>query len=178
MLGFGNILETILKNRGIVNVREFLNPNETHVEDEILYDNIELAANRLIDHIKTNSEITIIVDCDADGYTSASVMHQYINKLIEKYTSKSEIKYIIHNDKKHGLDKVTLKKVMDINPDLLIIPDASSNDYEEHKSLREKDIDIIILDHHECEKYSDDALVVNNQLSSKVKNNYWSWCSL
>jgi single-stranded-DNA-specific exonuclease len=169
-LGFGNILDSILKNRDIENIRDFLNPNENHMEDEKLYDNIELAAEELIKHIKNNSVITIVVDCDADGYTSASIMYQYICKLIEKYNSKSKIAYVIHDDKKHGLDKDTMKKVVELNTNLLIIPDAASNDYEEHKSLNKKGIVIIVLDHHECEKYSEDALVVNNQLSSNVKN--------
>ena len=39
-----------------------------------------------------------------------------------------------------------------------------SNDYEKHKELKEKGIDIIVLDHHEAPKISEDAIIVNNQL--------------
>ena len=169
-IGFGNVLENILKNRGIENISEFLNPSEKHEEDELLYDNIELAAQTLMKHVKDDNDITIIVDCDADGYTSASTMYQYLDKLILKHSSKSKITYVIHDDKQHGLDKVTIEKIISIKPNLVIIPDASSNDYVQHKELREKNIDIIILDHHECEKYSENAIVVNNQLSEKITN--------
>ena len=51
------------------------------------------------------------------------------------------------------------------NFDLILIPDAGSNDYEAHAALRKRDIDIIILDHHLADYISEDAIVVNNQLS-------------
>ena len=51
------------------------------------------------------------------------------------------------------------------NFDLILIPDAGSNDYEAHATLKSKGIDTIILDHHLAEKVSSDAIVINNQLS-------------
>ena len=50
--------------------------------------------------------------------------------------------------------------------DLILIPDAGSNDYEAHATLKKKNIDTIILDHHLADKLSDDAIVINNQLSN------------
>ena len=48
---------------------------------------------------------------------------------------------------------------------LILVPDAGSNDYEAHAELKQKGMDIIILDHHLADKISEDAYVVNNQLS-------------
>lgn len=39
-----------------------------------------------------------------------------------------------------------------------------SNDYEEHKALHDKGIDVLVLDHHEAEKVSEYACVINNQM--------------
>ena len=47
---------------------------------------------------------------------------------------------------------------------LVIAPDSSSNDYEVHKELAERGIDVLVLDHHEAEKYSEYACVINNQM--------------
>ena len=47
---------------------------------------------------------------------------------------------------------------------LVIAPDSSSSDYEIHKELKDKGIDLLILDHHEAEKISEYACVINNQL--------------
>lgn len=46
---------------------------------------------------------------------------------------------------------------------MLIIPDAGSNDVEQCKELREKGIDILILDHHICDRENPYAVIVNNQ---------------
>ena len=47
----------------------------------------------------------------------------------------------------------------------IIVPDAGSNDYELHKELKDRGIDILVLDHHEAEYISEDACIINNQLS-------------
>ena len=39
-----------------------------------------------------------------------------------------------------------------------------SNDYEQHKELSEKGIDVLVIDHHEAERISEYACIINNQL--------------
>lgn len=91
--------------------------------------------------------------------------------MIYNYTKKLNpdinIKYYLHTGKQHGLtDDIKI----DNDIDLLIIPDASTNDTEQCKALKDKGIDIIILDHHECEIDNPYAIVVNNQCSPNYKN--------
>lgn len=45
---------------------------------------------------------------------------------------------------------------------LVIAPDSSSNDYEAHQSLAEKGVDVLVIDHHEADKISEYACVINN----------------
>ena len=47
---------------------------------------------------------------------------------------------------------------------MVIAPDSSSNSYEEHKELKNKGIDVLVIDHHEAEKISENACIINNQL--------------
>jgi single-stranded-DNA-specific exonuclease len=47
---------------------------------------------------------------------------------------------------------------------LVICPDSSSNDYEEHKILAERGVDVLVIDHHEADTVSEYACVINNQL--------------
>ena len=47
---------------------------------------------------------------------------------------------------------------------LVILPDSSSNDYEVHQKLSERGVDVLVIDHHEAEKISEYACVINNQL--------------
>lgn len=169
-VNFSNILESVLKNRGINEIREFLNPNESHVESMKLYDNVDIAVEKIFNHLKDDSKISIVVDEDADGYTSFATIYQYLCDLKINFHSKSKITYLIHSSKKHGLTDEMMIKIEQENPKLVIIPDASSNDYEQHFQLHKKNIDIIVLDHHEAEKYSEYAIVINNQLSDRVTN--------
>ncbi|MBM6849449.1 DHH family phosphoesterase, partial [Bacillus licheniformis] len=66
----------------------------------------------------------------------------------------------------HGIILETIPEGVD----LVLIPDAGSNQFEEHFVLRQKGIDVIVIDHHECDEESRNAIVVNNQLSPKYKN--------
>ena len=50
------------------------------------------------------------------------------------------------------------------NVKLILCPDASSNEFDKHKELAEKGIDILIIDHHNAPKVSQYACVINNQL--------------
>lgn len=53
---------------------------------------------------------------------------------------------------------------------MIVLPDSSSNDYEEHDILSEMGYDIVCLDHHEAHHYSEHAIVINNQLSENYPN--------
>ena len=70
------------------------------------------------------------------------------------------ISYRVHEGKQHGLILETIPE--DVK--LVIAPDASSNDYEVHQMLQEKGIDVLVIDHHEAEKISEHACIINNQL--------------
>ena len=50
------------------------------------------------------------------------------------------------------------------NFSLIICPDSSSNDYEQHAELRSKGIKTLVLDHHEADAISSAACIINNQL--------------
>lgn len=178
-IGIGNPVIKILENRGIKNVPMFLNPTKSCLEDNHLLDNIDLAVDIFLKHMNNNSKVVVLQDCDCDGVTSAALMIQYIN---DNFPSIS-VDYIIHDNKEHGLDSKSMLEIEPKKPDLLIIPDAGSNDLRQLKTLKSAGIDVIVLDHHdESEKVTrlksiyrlnnlnDFAVIVNNQMSSKVND--------
>ena len=115
-------------------------------------------------HIQSKSHIHIVVDSDVDGYVSAASIYKYIEDL----DFKGCLTYSIHTGKQHGISN-------DIKiPDeckLLIVPDAGTNDIEQCQNLKQKGIDVLILDHHEIEKENPYAIVVNNQSGSYPNKN-------
>lgn len=70
----------------------------------------------------------------------------------------------MHSGKQHGLkdfiDKIQLKQYK-----LILCPDSASNDFEEHFRIKSYGGNTIVLDHHLADKISEDAIVINNQLS-------------
>ena len=131
-------------------------------------DNIDEGAQLLLKSIGKDKNILICADCDVDGYTSATIMYQYIKKL-EPLT---EIKYFLHEGKQHGLEDL-INQIREENTkyDLVIMPDASSNDFIYHEELKEMGTPVLVLDHHILEtEISANAVIINNQSSEKYKN--------
>ena len=160
-----NPKQTILLNRGIENWKQYLNLSEDCTHDFNLLKNIDKAVGCFIKHIENKSRIHIIVDSDVDGYTSASMVYRYIKQLVEDI----EVTYSLHTKKQHGISEdVEIPN----DCELLIVPDAGSNDIEQCKELAKKSIDVIILDHHICDKQNDSAIVVNNQMCDYPNKNF------
>jgi single-stranded-DNA-specific exonuclease len=157
----GDIVDILFENRGILNKEVILNPSEKSILNPFIYDNMEAGVKLLNENI--NNEIVILVDSDTDGFSSAAEF--YIG--IKKINPEAKVTYIIHEDKTHGLTPKIMAKVMELNPSLIIVPDAGSNDYEQHKILDQKGIKVLVVDHHDCEGFSQDAIVINNQLSEE-----------
>ena len=121
--------------------------------------NIEAGAKMLIRHISQEDKTFIQIDSDADGYMSSSLLINYLNSLFPGY-AQNNIYYRVHEGKQHGLILETIPE--DVK--LVIAPDSSSNDYEVHKALQERGVDVLVIDHHEAEKISEYACIINNQL--------------
>ena len=155
-------LEQVLENRGIT--KDLFNVDDNAVIDYNYIDNINKGAKLLLTHLNNNSKIALVVDSDVDGCTSSAIMYRYIKQI----KPEANIKYFIHLNKEHGLSKDI---VIDDDIDLVVLPDSSTNDYEQHKVLKDKGIDVLVIDHHEAEDgYSQNAVVINNQLSENYPN--------
>ena len=152
----GNYIKDILEARGINNIDEYLNPSKEDLFPADKLKNIDKGVDLLLTHLKNNSKIYVVVDCDNDGITSAAGLILYINNIYPN----ANIYWTMHDGKQHGVE---LSKVEE-DTKLVIIPDAGSNQYEEHKELSDRGIDVLVIDHHESEYYSDYAIVINNQM--------------
>ena len=162
-----NALEQILTNRGIPHeeIYHYLNTTDADIsKPEDLGENLlKTAAQTIINHIFAKDKTLVICDCDCDGFTSAALLINYLYDLFPSYVT-SGLKWFVHEDKQHGLEDC-MDYINSHDFKLVIAPDASSNDYEYHKQLKAKGIDVIVLDHHLADKVSEDAIVINNQLS-------------
>lgn len=160
-------IEQILTNRGIKyeNIKHYLNTtdNDINKPQEFGEERLRAAAIALIKTIYAGDSALIIVDCDCDGFTSSAILINYLYEIFPTWVE-NNLHYFLHEDKEHGLSDC-MDYIKNRQFSLIICPDASSNDYDYHRQLKEQERQIIILDHHEAERISPYATaVINNQL--------------
>ena len=129
--------------------------------------NMDKAVSTFAELIKTKKslKIKVIVDSDADGYTSSAILIQYLRNRFPD----TIVNYHLHPGKEHG---IVLDYIED-DDDLIFIPDAGSNDYDQQEVLVKQGKTVIVLDHHEInreERRDTGAIIVNNQDSENFSN--------
>lgn len=160
----------ILAVRGLSEdqIPQFIHPDKSLLNDPEQLTNIADGALLLFNALQKQQNIWIIVDCDVDGYTSASILWLYIKDIYPN----AKLHYLVHEQKQHGLDDL-VGWIEEHNKeiDLLIIPDAGSNDDSQFTRLLHVSIPCLVLDHHEIEgEISEDAIIINNQYSKNYPN--------
>ena len=160
-----DIIEQIFTSRGmnLKDINHYLNTTNEDILDPQLIMNIKEGAKMLIKHIHEGDKVLIQIDSDADGFTSSALLLNYLNCLFPAFV-KNNISYRFHTGKQHGIPLEIIDDIINKGYKLVIAPDAASNDYEQHRILKENNVDVLIIDHHEAEKVSKDACVINNQL--------------
>ena len=159
-------IEQILTNRNVLygHIEHYLNTTDEDINsyNDFGKDALRKAACAIAKCIKEDKKAIVIVDSDCDGFTSAALLINYLYDLFPAWVE-NNLTWFMHSGKQHGLSDIPMDVIDDIQ--LLLIPDASSNNYEQHEMLNKCGKDIIILDHHEAERISEYAIVINNQLS-------------
>ena len=154
-------VETVLRNRGIEDWGYYLALTTSF---EGTYKNLAAIdeAVALFDrHFQAKDPIGILYDNDVDGVCSATLMYKYIKALDPNYDVQV---YTHRKNKSHGL----ADKDFDFGDiKLFIVPDAGTNDLEEHALLSENGISCIIADHHHAsvDTSKSPAVILNNQIS-------------
>ena len=148
-----NLKEQIALNRGLPSnwcTRFFMD------RPSFDFDGLKTASEVLKSHLflGKKEKFQIIVDSDFDGISSAAIAYRYLCKFFPEI----ECVYSIHSKKKHGLSSDI---EIDDDTTLVIAPDSATNDTEQCKTLVERGVDVLVLDHHEIEQPNPYAAIVN-----------------
>ena len=178
-------IEQILTNRNIKHedIKQYLNTTDENISSFNAFgkDALWKAFCAIGTCIAEDQKALVIVDSDCDGYTASALLINYLYDLFPAWVQ-NKLSWFIHSGKQHGLSDV-MEQGIDEDIKLVIVPDAGSNDYEEHKELKERGVEVIVLDHHEAEKISENAIIINNQLSDYPNKHMsgvgvvWQFCS-
>ena len=158
-------IQEYLKALGVEDINLYLNPDSSCLDDVKFYPNMEKAANLLCKAIINERKIGLLVDVDCDGMCSATIIRTFLNT----YYDIDPVIYI-RQGKAHGLRASASEDIVEqIKADgiqLMIIPDAGTNDAPECHDLKAHGCDTLILDHHKVEINNPDAVIVNHHLGN------------
>ena len=158
-------IQEYLKALGVEDINLYLNPDSSCLDDAKFYPNIEKAANLLFKATTDKYKIGLLVDVDCDGMCSATIIRTFLNT----YYDIDPVIYI-RQGKAHGFRASASEDIVEqIKADgiqLMIIPDAGTNDTPECHDLKAHGCDTLILDHHKVEVDNPDAVIVNHHLGN------------
>ena len=149
-LSASNLLSRLLIHRGLENPEEaklFLDPKLAHLCDPFDLKGLKEAVLRITRALEEQEQILLIGDYDVDGITSTVIVKQNLSRL------GNDPHYVIpkRKDEGYGLTSEVLSRGLSLGEiDLVIALDCGTNSCEEAEELREKGIDLIIVDHHQA----------------------------
>ncbi|MEM8954363.1 MAG: single-stranded-DNA-specific exonuclease RecJ, partial [Verrucomicrobiota bacterium] len=144
------LVAQLLHDRGHTNpadIDNFLAPRLQNLSDPFLLPDITPAVDRILTAIDENQTIVAYGDYDVDGVTSLTLL----SKIIGAYGHENFHTFLPHRmEEGYGLSIEGLERCLQItHPDLLIAVDCGTSSVNEVAWLKERNIDTIILDHHE-----------------------------
>lgn len=142
---------------------EFLHPRLQDLSDPFNLPGMQAAIDRLLQAIDNQEEVVVYGDYDVDGVSSSTLL----NLLLSAYKLKPRTFLPQRLSEGYGLSLGGVQKAIEgEKPALLIAADCGTNSREEADWLREKNIDLLVLDHHEpaVEGVADCVAIVNPKL--------------
>lgn len=149
----------LLVNREIVTfdqAKTFFRPGLEHLHDPFLMQDMEDAACRICSAIRNCEKVVVYGDYDVDGTTATSIVYTFLESfgLDVHY-------YIPHRFKEgYGINPDGIQYALDQNADLIVSVDCGITAIEEAAYAKEKGLDLIICDHHNCGSEIPDAVAV------------------
>lgn len=149
-----SVIDKLIAVNGIDDPFRFLYPTEEELHNPYLLKNIEAARDRIAEAIEQKQIISIFADVDSDGISSTALKYRYLLN----YTDK--VRYF-HSQRGDGHGIQTALNIIPEGTKLLIIVDSSSNEVDACKEIKNRGIDIVIIDHHTVDESNEHVILVN-----------------
>src|SRR5665213_2312557 len=159
------LLTQCLLNRGFSEppvIENFLSPRLKNLADPFLLPNMKAAVERLLLARERGEPLVVFGDYDVDGVTSTTLLLEVLRPLgwqVEAYLPN-------RMDEGYGLSRDGVENCLKKFPvKLLLAVDCGSTAVETIAWLRERGVEVIVLDHHQVSNPAPEAVaLVNPQL--------------
>lgn len=160
-LDVSELTAKLLYNRGYETpekAKSFLENETSVLHDPFKLADVRAAIERIKKAIETNERIVIYGDYDVDGVTAVSTLYLYLKELggdVDYYIPKRD-------GEGYGVSCGAIDRLAERGVTLIITVDTGITANDEVEYAREKGIDMVITDHHECRPELPDACAVVN----------------
>ena len=146
--GYAPLPAMVLASRGMTNPRqahEYLDCN-AELYDPFLMTDMDLAAGRVGLAIELGEKIAVFGDYDVDGITATCMLTDFL-----RHQGANCISYIPSRlEEGYGLNPIAIEQLSEEGVKLIVSVDCGITAIAEAELCREKGIDLVITDHHEC----------------------------
>lgn len=177
-LAISPLLAQCLLNRGLSEpdpIRRFLQPRLRDLADPFLLPHMRAAVDRLAAARARGERLVLFGDYDVDGVTSTALLHEVLTALGWQVDI-----YLPHRmEEGYGLSPSGLENCLRRFPvTLLMAVDCGSTSVEAIRGLRERGVDVLVLDHHQVSQPAPEAVaLVNPQLAAPGAPDFRELCS-
>ncbi len=166
---FNEIQSKLIISRNFSQEEIFLIKNKTSLNNPFIKNKDFLFAYKLLKkNINLHNKILIIGDYDVDGCMSTSLMIKFLNFY------NSNVKYYIPDRFKDGYGankKLIINLIKQYKPQLIIFLDCGTNSHEVIQYLKTKNINSLIIDHHNVNyPYPLSNVFINPKKNCEYKN--------
>ncbi len=148
-LGIPPFLADLLVRRGHAEVPEaetFLRPKMRSLHAPELLPEMSLAAERVWQAVRAGRRIVLYGDYDVDGITSIALLA----RVLRVFGAEAACFLPMRVEEGYGLSAAGVERCCAMHhPELLIAVDCGTTSVREIASLRERGVEVIVLDHHE-----------------------------
>jgi len=156
------ILAQCLANRKVSTPEQaiaFLNPRLGILSDPFLLPDMEIAVDRVLKAINKQEKVTIVGDYDVDGLVATAILSETLGM----FGLQAEQFIPRRIEEGYGLTITTAQKCVSMfDPSLIITVDCGSSSAEALTWLRNRAIDVIVIDHHHVATLPTQALALIN----------------
>ena len=156
--GYSPLSAMILASRGIHNQAEATNylSCNTPLLDPFLMTDMDLAAGRVGLAMSRGEKIAVFGDYDVDGITATCLLTDFLRR-----HGADVVSYIPGRlEEGYGLNPIAIDYLHGLGVKLIITVDCGITAVAEAELCREKGMDLVITDHHECKEVLPYAVAV------------------
>lgn len=166
-LGCAPFIAQLLCARGITRAdeaRAFLFPRLKTLSDPFALPDMRAAVERILLAIDRKERIALYGDYDVDGVSSLALF----TRVLRAFGADPKPFLPVRMDEGYGLSTDGVARCLkECAPQLLIAVDCGTCSREEIKTLRGKNVDVLVFDHHECKgELPECAALVNPKLGA------------